>query len=636
MQIDISVVVPTCGRKGRLKRCLNSLFNQSYTKEKLELIVVDDRANDKLAKMLEDLKEKHSQIRYVAQSRKGPAAARNLGVRSSLGEIVAFVDDDCVVDKDWVRLMIETHHTHPAIVAVGGDTSSYSQKISLLVSQFLSTGSIETNINGEKETIFFPTCNVSFKKQIFDRYKFNGKFPLPGGEDLEFFWRLFKDGYRFIWNKNIKVIHYRDDTFYSFIKQAYIYGRGNFLVQHIHKDHPLLKELKVGKASFWFATLINIIKIPRFSYLLGRKLIQKNNIRNAYRKLCIYSYFFLHKIPYILGNIAEFFRLRRERSIRDRQPNASPRLLILDITHSCNISCRICDIWKTAKSERDIDTFYVKKTLSQAKNLGIKEIALSGGESLMRKDIFELFNYAESIKIRNLGVLTNGILIESLIDRLKPYLINNTITLIVSLDSLAPHIHNYIRDSGIAWQKSVRGLELLALLKRDNPQINFAVITIILNQNLEELPDLAMFIKSLAVNSLQFQVLLSNNLRMAQRKGSDFWVSPDRLGILDETIGRLIAIKQREPLFIKNSIDNLSFVKRYFRGTLSCEDVRCVSADRTVLISNQGKSTTCFSAYGDIKKQDLGVIFRNQKIIRAQEEVKKCPSPCLLPCFCDL
>ena len=313
MSVDISIVIPTYNRNDGLRKCLDSLFDLDYPKDRFEIIVVDDGAEGGAKKVFDELKINHSNLRYFTQGHKGPAAARNLGAKASVGEIVGFIDDDCAVYSDWARLMVESHRTNPQIITVGGLTSTSSQRTAVLASQFLSTCSIETYINARQEVIFFPTCNVSFKKWIFDKHKFNETFPLPGGEDLEFFWRLFKAGFRFIWDKNIKVVHYRDDSTASFIKQAYIYGRGNILVQHLHRDQPLLKELKTGNISFWIATLINTLKIPRFSYLLGKRLVEEADIRDTHKKLSINAYFILHKIFYLFGNISEFIKIRRSK-----------------------------------------------------------------------------------------------------------------------------------------------------------------------------------------------------------------------------------------------------------------------------------------------------------------------------------
>ena len=633
---ELSIIIPAYNRKEALKRCLLSLDGQNYPKDKYEIIVVDDGSSGATMETLESFTARMGNLRYIQQYHKGPASARNLGVKKANGEIIGFTDDDCILDKDWIRLMVEFHKKNPEITTVGGLTEVPGKKTSTMVAQSLSNGAILVALNGKKEIIFFPTCNVTFKKRIFGEHKFNEKFPLPGGEDLEFFWRLFKDGHRFIWNKKIQVMHYRNAALSSFIKQAYIYGRGNFLTQYMHNNHPLLKELKTGKLSFWIAALVNIIKIPRFSCLLGRRLIKKYDIKNIYKKMSVYLYLAIHKTFYISGNIAEFSRVRKTNLNKEKEISYIPRLLILDITHSCNLSCRICDIWKTKNTEQDIDIRYIKKMLFRAKELGIKEITLSGGEPLLRKDIFEIFEYAKEIKIKNLGVLSNGILVEKYTERLKPYLVDNTISLVISLDSLNSELHNFIRNSNIAWQRTIEGLNMLSSLKKEHPQVNFNIIAIILGQNLEELLDLANFIKSLNVNSLQFQALLPSNLRMAERKKSPFWICEERLPILDKVIDKLIKFKEENPQFMKNSINNLSLVKRYFRGTLNSNDIKCASAFKTILISNQGSCTTCFSSYGDIRKSTLKEIVESKEIVKAREKVKHCPWPCLLPCFCDL
>ena len=667
MSIDISIVIPTHNRPLSLIRCIDSLRRQNYPGDRFEVIIVDDGSTGDTESILgrylrgagfslfagygtqEHNKREPGEgekktdrmalwslgginIKYFYQECKGPAAARNKGIELAEGEIIGFTDDDCVLDKEWINFTIAAHRDNPKAIAVGGNTISFSPKLTALVSQFLSICSIETYINGSKETIFFPTCNVSFKKNMLGDFRFDEEFPLPGGEDLEFFWRLFKSGHRFIWNKSIKIVHHRDDTLASFMKQAYIYGRGNLLVQYIHNDHPLLKELKTGRIYFWVSTVVNLMKIPRFSYLLGRRFIEENSIKSIYRMLSVYSYFVLHKVFYIAGNIVEYFR----RNYRFQNNNSNviiPNLLILDVTHRCNLACRMCDIWKT--KEPDIDSSYIKKVLVSAKRLGIKEIALSGGEALLRSDIFDILEYASKLKINNLGILTNGILVKEYFDKLVPYLVNNTVSLVISFDSLKASVHNYIRNSPYAWQDTEFVLRKLSHLKSSSPNVNFNVITIILNQNLEELVDLAGFVKSLSANSLQFQPLLSNNLRMAERKKSPFWITPERLPVLDRMIDELVSFKRENPEFVKNSENNLSLVKKYYRGSISYKDVKCNSAGKTILMSNEGKFTTCFSAYGDIKKQSLMDVLCSKERQAASEEVKKCKWPCLLPCFCD-
>ncbi|MBI4846583.1 MAG: glycosyltransferase [Candidatus Omnitrophica bacterium] len=636
--MEVSVIIPTSNRKVQLKKCVESLFTQEFPAQQAEIIVIDDCADKNIETMLIGFKATRFPLRYFSQNHRGPAAARNLGIKKSSGNIVAFIDDDCLAEKNWLRLMHERHQNSPEYAAVGGNTIIGYEQIAVQIGQFLSTCSIQTQINNRQETIFFPTCNVSIKKEIFSMIQFNEKFPLPGGEDLEFFWRLFKSGFPLFWDRQIIVRHNRDKSMRSFFKQAYNYGRGNYYVQCIHRDHPLLKELKTGFFSFWVATLVNILKIPRFSYALGRRMIAEKQNVSFLDKIKTYLLFAAHKIIYIYGNMIEYSRMLSLSSVhRDNKgsPAQIPRLLILDITHSCNLRCRICDIWKTHKEQADMDLSIIKKLLEQAKQLDIKEIALSGGEPLLRKDILEIIKFAESLKIKNLGILTNGIELQRTFSSLKPYLINNTVCLVISLDSLYPKIHNYIRNATNAWQETMQGIEAILKLKQQYPQVEVNVISIVLTHNLEELAPLAVYLKAIGVGSLQFQGLLANNLNIAQRKKSEFWVPKERVQLLERTIDELVILKEKNDKFIRNSKNNLLLLKKYFRGTLEKNDVSCRSAERTFLVSNQGVCTTCFSPYGDVRRKQLKDIIEDKQITAARQEVKHCSRPCLLPCFCD-
>jgi molybdenum cofactor biosynthesis enzyme MoaA/glycosyltransferase involved in cell wall biosynthesis len=636
--MKISIVIPTYDRPNQLMQCIGSLQRQEFESLEAEIVVVDDKADKKIQKMLQAFEQARFPVHYFSQQAKGPAAARNLGIKQAKADIIGFIDDDCIACENWLSLMYQAHIKHRECVAVGGDTLVGYESIAAQIGQFLSTCSIQTFIDSKLQTIFFPTCNVSIKKTLFKTIAFNEKFPLPGGEDLEFFWQAYKQGYKMYWDKNIKVLHYRDKSMKSFIRQAYNYGRGNYYVQYIHKDHPLLKEIKTGIVSFWAACLINILKIPRFSFILGKKMIAAGKNITGFDKIKIYVLFALHKIVYISGNIAEYLRIlfkmdNPKKTARISKP--TPQLLILDITHACNLQCRICDIWQTKEVEKDLDLKMIKSLLLQAKQLGISEIALSGGEPLLRKDIIEIIKYAAKLKIKNLGVLTNGILLADKFSELKPFLMDQTIAPVISLDSLDAKVHNYIRNSDQAHAKTMQAINKLIRLKKDHPRLKINIISIILNQNLSQLPMLAGHLKEIGVDSLQFQALLSNNLDMAQRKLSRFWVSADRFEMLDETIDKLIGMKKQQPDFIKNSVTNLTLLKKYFRGQLMKSDVQCVSADKTFLVSNRGHCTTCFSSYGDLQHKQLKQIMEDKQISSAQKAVKNCSWPCLLPCFCD-
>lgn len=641
--MDFTVVVPTYNRKDKLRQCIESLLLQDYPRTQYEIIIVDDGSSDATKGLVESFLNGNSNLRFLSQLHRGPAAARNLGIKEARGKYVGFTDNDCIVDQGWISQMAQAFMVNKNILAVGGLTKIDLSNIKAAVSQCLSDGAILTEINGSPETIFFPTCNVSIKKESLNG-GFDESFPLPAGEDLEFFWRLYKAGKRFVYAPAIQIFHNCHPNFCSFLKQAYMYGRGNYLVQYIHQDHPLLHEITTRRGfAFLGSVLLNFLKIPRFSFLSGRRLIRAYNTFNNFERFQIYVYFTLHKVMYIAGVITEHLRVAKKNSTLrlDKEKSGEsailkkPEFIILDVTHRCNLVCAICEIRKDRRI-KEFTTQEIKGLISQAIEWGVKEFVLSGGEPLIRDDISEILDYVKENRY-HIGVLTNGILLKrAFIERLLPYLISGSLSLSISLDALTPGIHDAIRGAQGCFRKTSQALRILSEYKAQHAAINFNVISIILNENLEELLPLAEFIRALNANSMQFQPLLANNLSMKERAaGSRFWVAQERLEILDLTIDNLVEFKKRHVDFLRNSVRNLNLVKKYFRMQLNTRDIQCYYADKLLLVANNGDVTTCFNCYGNVRSKSLQSIYYSPEASLAREKVALCRNPCLLPCFTD-
>src|SRR5262249_40128546 len=92
----VSVVVCTYNGAATLEQCLRSLLMVDYPN--YEVIVVDDGSNDSTGEILKRFPE----IRAIRQQNRGLSAARNRGLYAATGEIVAYTDSDCFVDRDWL------------------------------------------------------------------------------------------------------------------------------------------------------------------------------------------------------------------------------------------------------------------------------------------------------------------------------------------------------------------------------------------------------------------------------------------------------------------------------------------------------------------------------------------------------
>lgn len=106
----VSVIIPTYNRWPMLHEAVESVLRQSY--KEFELIVVDDGSEDGTSAKLEGY---GSALRVVSQPRRGVAAARNLGVRSSDGRYLAFLDSDDLWRPDKLKIQVATMEARPDV-----------------------------------------------------------------------------------------------------------------------------------------------------------------------------------------------------------------------------------------------------------------------------------------------------------------------------------------------------------------------------------------------------------------------------------------------------------------------------------------------------------------------------------------
>jgi hypothetical protein len=115
----VSVVVTARGNPPRLERCVRSLLASRYAN--FEVIVVASRQGSGLTRaMLAERFADELRVRYVEQTRPGLTSARNAGLMAAKGELVAFAEDDMVVDSDWVVRAAEAFELADAVACATG------------------------------------------------------------------------------------------------------------------------------------------------------------------------------------------------------------------------------------------------------------------------------------------------------------------------------------------------------------------------------------------------------------------------------------------------------------------------------------------------------------------------------------
>jgi cellulose synthase/poly-beta-1,6-N-acetylglucosamine synthase-like glycosyltransferase len=228
----ISIIIPAYNAEKIITYTIKSLLNQDYPKNKYEIIVVDDGSIDNTKQVIKNFKN----VKLLEQTHKGPAAARNLGVKHAKGNIVLFTDSDCIPDKNWIKNMVEPFK-NPEIVGVSGTYKTLNKES--LIARFVGYEIEQRHerMKKEKHIDFIGTFSAGYRKNIF--FKFGGfdtRFKTSSGEDPELSFKISKAGLKMIFQPNAFVYHRHPDTLLKLLKQKFFRGYWRIPLYIKHKE----------------------------------------------------------------------------------------------------------------------------------------------------------------------------------------------------------------------------------------------------------------------------------------------------------------------------------------------------------------------------------------------------------------
>lgn len=220
-----SVVIPTYNREEKLARCLNSLAGLDYSRNRLEVVVVNDggAAPDTAAGHLgRDL-----EVKLINQKHSGSAAARNNGAARARGEFLAFTDDDCAPDPHWLRALAESLRAWPDHLVGGQTVNGLPQNVFSTASQLLASYVYSYYNKNPHAAHFFASNNMALSA---DRLRaiggFDSNYTRTAAEDRDLCDRWRYHGYRMTYAPDAVVHHSHELTLRAFCRQHFNYGRG--------------------------------------------------------------------------------------------------------------------------------------------------------------------------------------------------------------------------------------------------------------------------------------------------------------------------------------------------------------------------------------------------------------------------
>lgn len=214
--MTISVVIPTYRRAESLRRCLRALARQSFIPD--EVIVVSDASPDHTRDVVE---EADVPVKFVELTEnRGPAAARNAGIRAARGNWIAFTDDDCEPDEEWLSRLSWIVHT-PRAAGFGG-------RVVAAEDHLIARYSVRHRVlEPPPHVTYLVTCNCIYRKDLLVKVGgFDERIRRPGGEDPDLSGRIRELGYTLGYEPLAVVRHHFRRGLREFVRTFFTYGRG--------------------------------------------------------------------------------------------------------------------------------------------------------------------------------------------------------------------------------------------------------------------------------------------------------------------------------------------------------------------------------------------------------------------------
>jgi glycosyltransferase involved in cell wall biosynthesis len=199
----VSVIVPIFGDAACLDDCLDRLDRQTYPRDRIETIVVDNGCLG-----IEAVLARYPSVRHLREARPGSYAARNAGLRGARGEIIAFTDADCLPDPEWIQRGIESLSRRESTGIIAGPIEiAPGRPKGASSTAYLYDATFGYQTTGEQLSGGYGvTANLIVRRMVIDAVgPFNTDF-LSGG-DVEWGRRAAAMGYRTEYRKTVRVCH---------------------------------------------------------------------------------------------------------------------------------------------------------------------------------------------------------------------------------------------------------------------------------------------------------------------------------------------------------------------------------------------------------------------------------------------
>ncbi len=341
------------------------------------------------------------------------------------------------------------------------------------------------------------------------------------------------------------------------------------------------------------------------------------------------------KIPWLLSRGMQYALIQAS-SLAGR-PFCGPVLGTVVTNYRCNYRCVMCDLpgrdaELRGQGRKELDTAAMLRIVEEFSRIGASGIGFTGGEPLLRKDIFELL-----ARTKRMGMFshlnTNGSLLDD--GNVRSILAASVDSVNVSLDGGRAGTHDAIRGCAGAFDRAVAGIErMVQERKRQASSIRIKTVAVLQEANIDEVEDLISLARDLGVDCIEF--IPRQPFRRAD--GGAQPVSDAFLAKAERAKERLLRW-QEERLRLENSPAHLRLFGRSFRGEPS--PLRCYAGYNSLAVDCFGDVYPCVPwinwrrSVGKLPEGGLREFWYSPEYRRKRADIGSCRN-CYLNCQAEL
>ncbi len=274
-ELSVSVVISVYNRKDLMKKTIDAMLRSDY--KNYEIVAVDGGSTDGTLEMLNAYAKKSKRLKILVDKTPGRNAARNTGIDMAKGEIVIFVDSDCIVEKNWMEEIVKPF-SDKSVGGVIGRTAADKKGLFWY--------------HMENDYLQFIGHNSAYRMSIIKKIGgFDKRFKIAR-EDTDLAWSVIESGYKMVYCEKARMTHIskKVSVFYRIKNQRTFLYDGLLIRKHakLYKKYfykngmpatiwpsvfsPFLLLAFLYSAAFYATAAIFIVLI--YLIIAGRKLVE--------------------------------------------------------------------------------------------------------------------------------------------------------------------------------------------------------------------------------------------------------------------------------------------------------------------------------------------------------------------------